>query len=75
MKQKPRDRDEVIFLLSYCLKIEAGDVPRKEAVEMIKTRYKFMGYLELPSLGNRRNRREEARKGIAAEYAPNAQSA
>ncbi len=41
---------------------------------MIKTCYKFMGHLELPSLGNRRNRREEACKGIAVKYAPNAQS-
>ena len=34
--------------------------------------YKFVGYLELPSLGSRRNYREETRKGVAVEYVPNA---
>ena len=42
---------------------------------MIKIHYKFVGYLELPSLGNRYNYREETRKGHAVEYVPNAQSA
>ena len=37
--------------------------------------YKFVGYLELPSLGSRRNYREETRKGVAVEYVPNARSA
>lgn len=36
MKQKPWDRYEAALLLSYCLKIEAGDIPRKEAVDMIR---------------------------------------
>ena len=47
----------------------------KERKQMIKIHYKFVGYLELPSLGNRYNYREETHKGIAVEYVPNAQSA
>ena len=35
MKQKPWDRYEVAFLLNYFLKTEAGDVSRKEAVEIV----------------------------------------
>ena len=35
MKQKPWDRYEVAFLLNYCLKTEAGDVSRKEAVDIV----------------------------------------
>ena len=35
MKQKPWDRYEAALLLSYCLKIEAGDIPRKEAVDIV----------------------------------------
>ena len=38
----------------------------------IKIHYKFVGYLELPSLGSRRNYREETRKGVAVEYVSNA---
>ena len=47
----------------------------KNRKQMIKIHYKFVGYLELPSLGNRRNYREETRKGVAVEYVPNTQSA
>lgn len=35
MKQKPWDRYEVAFLLNYCLKTEAGDVSRKEAIDIV----------------------------------------
>lgn len=35
MKQKPWDRYEVAFLLNYCLKTEAGDMSRKEAVDIV----------------------------------------
>ena len=34
--------------------------------------YKFVGYLELPSLARQHNYREETRKGVAVEYVPNA---
>ena len=47
----------------------------KNRKQMIKIHYKFVGYLELPSLGSRYNYREETRKGVAVEYVPNAQSA
>ena len=53
------------------------DVPEdiKETFERLGIHYKFVGYLELPSLGSGRNYREETRKGVAVEYVPNAQSA
>ena len=47
----------------------------KNRKQMIKIHYKFVGYLELPSLGSRRNYREETRKGVAVEYVLNARSA
>ena len=47
----------------------------KNRKQMIKILYKFVGYLELPSLGSRYNYREETRKGVAVEYVSNAQSA
>ena len=47
----------------------------KAADQMAWIHYKFVGYLELPSLGSGRNYREETRKGVAVEYVPNAQSA
>lgn len=47
----------------------------KKRKQMIKIHYKFVGYLELPSLADKRNYREETRKGVAVEYVPNAQSA
>lgn len=47
----------------------------KKRKQMIKIHYKFVGYLELPSLTRQHNYREETRKGIAVEYVPNAQSA
>ncbi len=47
----------------------------KNRKQMIKIHYKFVGYLELPSLGSRFNYREETRKGVAVEYVPNARSA
>ena len=39
----------------------------KNRKQMIKIHYKFVGYLELPNLGSKRNYREETRKGIAVE--------
>ena len=53
------------------------DVPEdiKETFERLGIHYKFVGYLELPSLGSRRNYREETRKGVAVEYVLNARSA
>ena len=47
----------------------------KKRKQMIKIHYKFVGYLELPSLVSRHNYREETRKGVAVEYVPNARSA
>lgn len=47
----------------------------KNRKQMIKIHYKFVGYLELPSLARQQNYREETRKGVAVEYVPNAQSA
>ena len=44
----------------------------KNRKQMIKIHYKFVGYLELPSLARRHNYREETRKGVAVEYVPNA---
>ena len=44
----------------------------KNRKQMIKIHYKFVGYLELPSLARQHNYREEARKGVAVEYVPNA---
>ena len=44
----------------------------KNRKQMIKIHYKFIGYLELPSLARRHNYREETRKGVAVEYVPNA---
>ena len=38
----------------------------------VKFTYKFVGYLELPSLARQCNYREETRKGVAVEYVPNA---
>ena len=46
--------------------------PGKKRTQMIKIHYKFVGYLELPSLARRHNYREETRKGVAVEYVPNA---
>ena len=40
--------------------------------DIFKIHYKFVGYLELPSLARQHNYREETRKGIAVEYVPNA---
>ena len=34
----------------------------KKRKQMIKIHYKFVGYLELPSLADKRNYREETRK-------------
>lgn len=44
----------------------------KNRKQMIKIHYKFVGYLELPSLARQHNYREETRKGVAVEYVPNA---
>ena len=40
----------------------------KNCKQQTKIHYKFVGYLELPSIGSRRNYREETRKGVAVEY-------
>lgn len=47
----------------------------KNRKQQIKIHYKFVEYLELPSLARQHNYREETRKGVAVEYVPNAQSA
>lgn len=47
----------------------------KTRKQMIKIHYKFVGYLELPSIGSRYNYREETRKGVSVEYVPNSRSA
>ena len=47
----------------------------KNRKQMIKIHYKFVGYLELPSLVSRHNYREETRKGVAVEYVSNTRSA
>ena len=44
----------------------------KNRKQQIKIHYKFVGYLELPSLASQNNYREETRKGVAVEYVPNA---
>ena len=44
----------------------------KNRKQQIKIHYKFVGYLELPSLARQNNYREETRKGVAVEYVPNA---
>lgn len=44
----------------------------KNRRQQIKIHYKFVGYLELPSLARQHNYREETRKGVAVEYVPNA---
>jgi len=44
----------------------------KNRKQQIKIHYKFVGYLELPSLAKQHNYREETRKGVAVEYVPNA---
>ena len=40
----------------------------KNRKQQIKIHYKFVGYLELPSLARQHNYREETRKGVAVEY-------
>ena len=44
----------------------------KNRRQQIKIHYKFVGYLELPSLVEQHNYCEETRKGVAVEYVPNA---
>ena len=44
----------------------------KNRKQQIKIHYKFVGYLELPSLARQHNYREETRKGVAVEYVLNA---
>ena len=44
----------------------------KNRRQQIKIHYKFVGYLELPSIVGQHNYCEETRKGIAVEYIPNA---
>ena len=44
----------------------------KNLKQQIKIHYKFVGYLELPSLARQHNYRKENRKGVAVEYVPNA---
>ena len=40
----------------------------KNRKQQIKIHYKFVGYLELPSLARQHNYREKTRKGVAVEY-------
>ena len=40
----------------------------KNRNQTIKIHWRFVGYLELPSLNNHRNFKEETRKGVALEY-------
>ncbi len=47
----------------------------KNRKQQIRIRYKFVGYLEMPSVAGRHNYREETRKGVAVEYIPTAQPA
>ena len=58
-----------------CIDVCGATGTGKNRKQMIKIRYKFVWYPELPSLGSRRSCREETRNGVAAEYVPNAQSA
>lgn len=44
----------------------------KNRRQQIKIHYKFVGYLELPSIVGQHNYCEETRKGVAVEYIPNA---
>ena len=54
---------------SYVYEVTGTGKNRKQ---MIKIHYKFVGYLELPTLARQHNYREETRKGVAVEYVPNA---
>ncbi len=47
----------------------------KNKKQMLKIYYRFVGYLELPSLVKRNNYRENTRKGVELEYIPNSISA
>jgi len=47
----------------------------KNKKQMLKINYRFVGYLELPSLVKRNNYRENTRKGVELEYIPNSISA
>ncbi len=58
-------------------KIEVYEVTGKgkNKKQRIKIHYRFVGYLELPSLVRRNNYREKTRKGVELEYIPNTISA
>lgn len=47
----------------------------KAQKQQIRILYNFVGYLELPSVANRRNYRKETQKDIAVEYIPTAKPA
>ena len=57
------------------LRTKSKVIGNHRALTVIEIHYKFVGYLELPSLWSRHNYREETRKGVAVEYVSNAQSA
>ena len=57
------------MLTKYVYEVTGTGKNRKQ---QIKIHYKFVGYLELPSLARQHNYREETRKGVAVEYVPNA---
>ncbi len=44
----------------------------KNRKQKIKIHWRFVGYLELPSIVSRKTFKEETRKGVALEYIPNA---
>ncbi len=58
-------------------KIEVYEVTGKgkNKKQRIKIHYRFVGYLELPSLVRHNNYREKTRKGVELEYIPNTISA
>ena len=47
----------------------------KNRKQKIKIHWRFVGYLELPSLVSHKTYKEQTRKGVALEYIPNALTA
>jgi len=56
-------------------RIDVYEVTDKGKKQTLKIHYRFVGYLELPSLVKRNNYRENTRKGVELEYIPNSISA
>ena len=63
-----------LFTLEYRPPYRPKKFPLEDELRKLdfSIHYKFVGYLELPSLARRHNYREETRKGVAVEYVPNA---